>query len=78
LNVSGATLDDVGGLCERYSSKILGPAKTKRLGAMSMAPFLGALGLALIVVEDEEALARLAHRLDKRHSRRGTRASRGR
>jgi hypothetical protein len=41
----------------------------RRIGAVSMGPMLGALGLALVVVEDVEAIRRIAPKLWKRHPR---------
>lgn len=69
LNIAAETLDDIAGLAERHSSKILAPAKPKRLGPVSFS-MLPALGLALVVVEDIEALDRVRSRLLPRKVRR--------
>lgn len=70
LQVAGETLDEIVGLPNRYCAKLIGPKPIRRLGAISLGPILGALALKLIVVEDSEALRRVAGRLRKRDSRR--------
>jgi hypothetical protein len=70
LQVAGETLDEISGLPNRYCAKLIGPKPIRRLGAISLGPSLGALALKLIVVEDSEALRRVAGRLRKRDSRR--------
>jgi len=67
LNASYETIDHVAGLPSRYTSRIFGPARGKRLGPVSLAAILGALGVKLIVVEDPEQLARIRRRLTKRY-----------
>jgi len=54
------TLDVVGGLPLRYTSKLLAPRAVKNLGPVSMGPLLAALGLKMIIVEDAEMLARVS------------------
>jgi hypothetical protein len=66
LNTTGESVDYVAGLPLRYSAKLLAPNRMRTIGARSFAPLLGALGLALIVVEDTEQLARVRHRLKPR------------
>lgn len=66
LNVSRRTLDAISGLAETHCEKILAAVPIKNLGPKSMGPLLGALGLALIVVEDPEAMARVANRMVER------------
>jgi hypothetical protein len=63
LNVAGETVDDVAGLPLRYTAKLLGPARLKSIGPVSMGPLLGALALKLVVAVDHEMLARIRHRL---------------
>lgn len=67
LEVSRLVLDETAGITAGHSSKLLAPRPMRRLGAVTMPAMLGALGLALVVVEDPEALARIA-RLPKRRS----------
>lgn len=66
LNVTLEVVDDVAGTCSRYSSKLLCDPPMKHLGAISLGPILGALGLALVVVEDIETLDRVRSRLTPR------------
>jgi hypothetical protein len=66
LDVSNLTIDEVAGLQEGYTSKLLAPNPIRRLGITSLPLVLGALGLALAVVEDREQLARIRSRLSKR------------
>jgi hypothetical protein len=68
LQVSGETIDEVAGLPCRYAAKLLGPNAVRRVGAISLGPLLGALGIKLVVVEDENALRQLGSRLKKRNS----------
>jgi hypothetical protein len=68
LNVSRATIDDVSGLQSGYAAKLLANPPIKSFGAVSLGPMLGALGVSLVMVEDVEALARVATRLDERNS----------
>jgi len=63
LNISLETLDYISGLTPRYSQKILGLKPEKRFGAVSLTAMMGALGLRLVVEEDQEALARIQSRL---------------
>jgi hypothetical protein len=63
LNISRATIDEVAGLPGGYSGKILAPRPVKRLGSLALNLLLPTLGLQLVLVEDEAALARLRTRL---------------
>lgn len=62
LNISRTTLDELAGLTPYYSAKLLSPKQLKRIGAISLGPLLGALGLALVVVEDDEQMKRMRAR----------------
>lgn len=66
LNVAAETIDDVAGLPTRYTAKLLCPMQMKALGRHSLGPMLGTVGLALVAVDDDEALARVQSRLSKR------------
>ena len=66
LQITRETLDDASGLHGGYCGKLLSPIPIKTLGHVSLGPILGALGLALIVVEDLRRSARSAPRLVKR------------
>jgi hypothetical protein len=59
LNLSHETLDAISGLPSGYVGKVLAPEPVRGLGYMSLGALLGALGLALIVVEDSAAAERV-------------------
>jgi hypothetical protein len=66
LEVTHETIGEVAGIASGHASKLLCDPPMKRMGIISLGAVLGALGLKLIVVEDEEALARVRRRLVKR------------
>lgn len=66
LNVSHETIDAISGLQSGYTSKLLAPKPIKNLGPITMGPLLGALGLAIVVVEDQEQVLRVKSRWIKR------------
>jgi hypothetical protein len=66
LHTPMEVIDYVAGLPLRYSSKLLSPCPVKGLGRTSLGPLLGALGLKLAVMVDEESFRKIAHRLTKR------------
>jgi hypothetical protein len=68
LNLSGETIDAVSGLPSRYAAKLLGPTQVRRIGALSLGAFLGALCLKGQFVIDEEAERRLKNRLPPRNT----------
>jgi hypothetical protein len=70
LRVTMASLDDIAGCADNYISKILAPSQMRALGRRSMGPILGALGLALVVIEDHEQMRRIRSRLIPRRERR--------
>jgi hypothetical protein len=70
LNVARTTVDTVGGLPEGQTSKLLSPVPDQEMGRISFPNLLGALALAVVVVEDAEAIARLRHRLTPRDTKR--------
>ena len=59
LNISHELLDDLAGLQSGYVSKLLAPNRVKNFGAMSLPAVLGALGVALVLVEDTAATERM-------------------
>jgi hypothetical protein len=63
LNVSLETVDAIGGLPARYTGKLLMARPIKHLGRISLGCILGALGAALVLVEDPEQLDRVRGRL---------------
>jgi hypothetical protein len=69
LNVAGHTIDHVGGLPVGFTQKVLGPRQVRRIGMLSLGAIFGALGLKGQLVEDPEAFARVAGRLNPRKMR---------
>jgi hypothetical protein len=67
LDLSYVTIEAVGGLTPGYASKLLSPRASKGFGEVSLALVLQVLGLKLLLVEDEEGLARIRPRLVKRY-----------
>ena len=55
-------LDDVTGLADRYSTKLLCPKAPRGLNLRSMGPVLVALGVKILFVEDPESTARYTNR----------------
>lgn len=66
LNISHETIDGIAGLQSGYTSKLLAPTPIKNLGPMSFGSLLGALGLAVVVVEDPQAIVRVEKHWQKR------------
>jgi hypothetical protein len=66
LGTSMEAIDRVAGLPDRYVTKALGSSRS--LGRTSLGPLLGALGLKLAVLPDNDALARVRHRLIPRQT----------
>ena len=68
LNLSGEQCDLLSGLPARYSQKLLGPNQIRRLGAISLGPFLGALAVRGLLVEDSVALEKLRRQTKPRRN----------
>jgi hypothetical protein len=70
LGVSNDTLNDLAGFWPGYWAHVLGPSKPqtsmRALGRTSLGCCLGVLGLKLLVVEDEDAFAKIRDRLKQR------------
>ena len=66
LNVSHETIDSIAGLQSGYTSKLLAPKPIKNLGPMSFGSILGALGLAVVVVPDPQAAAKVGKHWEPR------------
>jgi hypothetical protein len=66
LGTGMESVDAVAGLPARYTSKLLSRNNKTSLGQTSMGPILGALGLKLAVLPDDEALAKVIDRLPPR------------
>ena len=52
LNIPHELIDHLAGFQSGYTSKLLAPEPMKGLGPMSLPGLLGALGVALVLVED--------------------------
>jgi hypothetical protein len=57
---SNETTAAVAGLTPGYLAKLLAPKPVRRIGMDSLGPVLGVLGVKLLMVVDEQAIARLA------------------
>jgi hypothetical protein len=68
LNLSGETIDEFSGLPSRYTQKLLGPHQIRKLGAISLGAFLGALAVRGVLVEDRAALERLRRQTTPRQA----------
>jgi hypothetical protein len=68
LEVNGEAFDQYAGLPRGYLSKLIGARPVRRLGMTSFTPVLAGLGLRLLVVEDQEATARLKSGLRPRQA----------
>lgn len=74
LETTHESVDAVSGLHGGYTGKLMAPIPIKSMGKVSMGPVLQTLGLALIVVRDDEAFARIKDRLAKRERPRNVRS----
>lgn len=59
LNISFETLDELAGLTPGLAGKILAPEPFRGIGYMSLGAIMGALGMALIAIEDSAAAERV-------------------
>ena len=66
LELTHERLDTLAGWPDGYSGKLLAPNPIKNLGWQSLGLALGSLGIALVVVEDEEQIKRVQNRWIKR------------
>jgi hypothetical protein len=62
LNISRELIDTISGLHTGYAGKLLAPVPVKALGRTSMGPLLTAMGVCLVMIEDIEAMAKIAKR----------------
>jgi hypothetical protein len=67
LNLSGEQIDHVSGLPARYTQKLLGPHQIRRLGVISLGPFLGALAVRGVLLEDKAAVEKLRRQTTPRN-----------
>ena len=59
LKISRLTIDEISGLQCGYSAKLLCSQPVRGLGKTSLGPILGAMGLALVVIEDTQQLEKI-------------------
>lgn len=59
LGATRLQIDDAAGLHEGYASKLLTKTTIRALGRVSLGPMLQALGIALVAIDDPQALARI-------------------
>jgi len=67
LNLYGEQIDRHSGLPERYTQKLLGPNQIRRLGVSSLGPFLGALAVRGLLIEDRAAVEKLRRQTTPRN-----------
>lgn len=66
LDLTNQTIDELAGLQSGYTGKLFGPRQGRSLGGVSFGLMLQTLGVGVVLVEDPEALARIAARYEKR------------
>jgi hypothetical protein len=66
LELSHEVLSEISGLPERYSSKVLSPRGSRRVGMLSLQLLLSGLGVKLLMVEDPVTLELYRSRREKR------------
>jgi hypothetical protein len=76
-NTTLEAVSELGGLPARYANKLLAPEPMRNIGPISLGALLGALGVKLVMVQDDDAFARVADRLPTRRIGRPSPAERG-
>jgi hypothetical protein len=66
LKISRETLDALAGISEGHSAKMLTDPPRKNMGILTFGLLLRALGLQLVVIEDDEQMRKLASRIVRR------------
>lgn len=77
--ITNEVIDEISGLQSGYTGKLLSPRPARSLGLHSLGPVLGAVGKALIMVDDPDQIKRVKNRWQKRkriHSKAAEQASR--
>lgn len=64
--VTHENLDAIAGVPGGYTSKVLAPSPIRHVGYKSLGDIMGALGKALVMVDDPEAIAKVQRRWVKR------------
>jgi hypothetical protein len=78
LQLSRETIDGLSGLASGYSSKLLSPNPSRRLGQVSFPLMLGALGLSIALVDAQENIQPIGALPPRTEVNAGNGASRGR
>ena len=66
LKISNSTLDTIAGTNDGYAGKLLSDPPNKKMGIITFGLILQALGLKILIVEDEKMMQRLATRMVER------------
>jgi hypothetical protein len=66
IDVACETIDEIAGLTHGHVARITAPIPTKGLGSKSLPAVLGALGVALMLVDDPDQIVRVRGRWTKR------------
>jgi hypothetical protein len=69
LDIPRTEIDRLSGMTNGYSSKVLAPRPLKRLGGVTLPLLLGALGVALRLEVDPEAMAKINRSVEKRRAK---------
>jgi hypothetical protein len=70
LGITGETADHLGGIAAGHTTKLLTRDHLKKFGPVTLGAILGVLGMKLVAVVDEEALAQISRRLTPARFRR--------
>src|SRR5215469_1564971 len=64
IKVTSLSIEEVAGIPAGFFNKCVAAKPVKHLGAKSLGPVLGALGLKLAVIVDEPQFEKIQHRLE--------------
>jgi hypothetical protein len=67
LEIAGDAFDEFAGLPRGYLSKLIGTRPVRRISHVSMGVLFHALGVSCLMIENEDATARLHKRLKRRN-----------
>lgn len=68
LGLSDATLDDIAGLTQGHTNKVLGPSRDRGIGAATFEAYLMALAIDLVMVESRSKLKTMQPHYEARKS----------
>jgi len=72
IGMTRADLDARAGLADGHAGKLLGKRQTKRLGNVTLGLVMGALRVALVMVEDSDVATPPVEHIDASHNMRAT------